>query len=111
VNASRSLRAASIDSMGLSASQRRALAAMEVPVYVRRQAPPAAARVGAWSAEDAQSALAFALARAGGSADVNAFCVAWAAYGQALPTLDRLRREAGAKRALWHLLRGRRRRS
>lgn len=110
MNASPSLRAAGIEHSALSASQRRALAAMEVQVYVRRQAP-VAARVGAWSADDARSALAFALARAAGCADVNEFCVAWAAQGQALPTLEPLRREAGAKRALWQLLRGRRHRS
>ena len=106
-----SVSAATVDAVGLTASQRRALVAMDVQVYVRRQAPPTAKRVGTWSADDAQSLLALALARAAGSIDVSEFCVAWVAQGQALPKLEQLRREAGAKRALWRLLRGRRPRS
>lgn len=86
---------------------RQVLALMEVDRYVRRQPAPASAALGVpdWS----DDALARALARAAGHADVATWQGAWIAAGEALPDLAGLRADGAAKRALWQRMRRRRR--
>lgn len=87
---------------------RRALAAMEVEVYVRRQAPVRARVAGGWSDQDASSPLALAISRAAGCIDADAFGLLWHARGLAVPSLSVLRASAGEKRKLWRLVRAHR---
>lgn len=91
-----------------SESQLRALAAMGVPVLRERRSGGAAEPAGAgpegWSAEDLNSKLAAAMARALGVADHEL----WAALAEAgvpVPPAAELRASAEAKRRLWRRLR------
>ena len=97
----------------LSVTQLRTLAAMEVEVYVRRHGPPVARAAdlpaGSWSGAQVEDALAKALARAAGVADVDSFCRCWQALGLALPDLMQLRGNPQRKRELWRQMRGRQR--
>jgi hypothetical protein len=99
----------------LHADQRRALALMEVDVYLRRHvalpavdADAAAAPLPGWSETESALPLARAIARAGGMADAAAWSANWLQAGQFLPDLAELRSAAAAKRALWRLMRARR---
>jgi hypothetical protein len=96
----------------LHADQRRALALMEVDVYLRRRvalpaetAHAAVALLPGWSDTESAMPLARAIARAGGMDDAAAWSAAWRQAGQSLPDLAELRTAAAAKRALWRLMR------
>jgi hypothetical protein len=101
----------------LTASQARALALMEVDVYLRRRLPRSLAAAGVpsgetsaagWSEADCALPLARAVARAGGLSDAAAWSAAWRQAGLPLPDLADLRVSAAAKRALWLQMRSRR---
>jgi hypothetical protein len=96
----------------LDPGQLRALALMEVDVYLRRQLPglaqggmPAVAPLrSGWSEAECALPLARAIARAGGMADAAAWSAAWLQAGRPLPDLAELR-TAAARRALWRQMR------
>jgi hypothetical protein len=99
----------------LDPGQRRALALMEVDVYLRRQLPGQAQRsvpavaplLSAWSEAQCALPLARAIARAGGMTDAAAWSAAWLQAGRTLPDLAELR-TAAARRALWRQMRAHR---
>ncbi len=102
----------------LHVDQLRALALMEVDVYLRRHvglpaetADAAAALLPGWSDIESAMPLARAIARAGGMADAAAWSAAWLRAGQSLPDLAELRKAAAPRRALWRLMRASMKRS